>query len=79
MKQVIITTHSYDILSNEGISTNEVVVLMPTREGTDVKIAANIPEIQTIVDAGLTIADATMPTTTPEQINEISQVKSWSK
>ena len=73
MKQVIITTHSYDILNNEGISTNEVIVLQPSKEGTIVKIAASIPEIQNIVDAGLSIADATMSTTTPENIDEIIQ------
>ena len=75
MKQVIITTHSYDILSNEGISTNEVLVLQPSKEGTIVKTASNMPEIQSIVDAGLSIADATMSTTTPDNIDKITQLK----
>ncbi len=33
-RQVIVTTHSYDILSNEGIDGSEVLLLTNTNEGT---------------------------------------------
>ncbi len=73
-KQIIITTHSYDILSNEGISTKEVLVLEPSKEGTTVKMVSEIPEIQRIVDAGFSIADATISATTPQEIGKFTQL-----
>ena len=73
-KQIIITTHSYDILSNEGISTKEVLVLEPSKEGTIVKTVSEIPEIQRIVDAGFSIADATISATTPQGIGKFTQL-----
>lgn len=73
-KQIIITTHSYDILSNEGISTKEVLVLEPSKEGTIVKTVSEIPEIQRIVDAGFSIADATISATTPQGISKFTQL-----
>lgn len=72
-KQIIITTHSYDILSNEGIGTKEVLVLEPSKEGTVVKTISEMPEIQKIVDAGFSIADATMSATTPQEIDKFTQ------
>ncbi len=73
-KQIIITTHSYDILSNEGIGTKEVLVLEPSKEGTVVKTISEMPEIQKIVDAGFSIADATMSATTPQEIDKFTQL-----
>lgn len=73
-KQIIITTHSYDILSNEGISTKEVLVLEPSKEGTIVKTVSEVPEIQRIVDAGFSIADATISATTPQGIGKFTQL-----
>jgi predicted ATPase len=74
MQQVIITTHSYDILSSKGISPNEVIVLQNTPEGTTVKKAGDIDEIKAIVDAGFPVADAIIPYTKPEDIEEMSRL-----
>ena len=38
MRQVVLTTHSFDILSNQGIQPNEVIVLQNTPEGTEGQI-----------------------------------------
>jgi predicted ATPase len=74
-KQILITTHSYDILSNQGISPNEVLVLQNTKEGTQIKNVNEIAEIKAIVDAGLAIADAVIPYTKPSDIATVSQLK----
>ncbi len=73
-RQVIITTHSYDILSSPGISPDEVVVLQTTAEGTTVKKVSELVEIKAIVDAGLSIADAVIPFTKPKNIEETLQL-----
>jgi predicted ATPase len=74
-RQVLITTHSYDILSNQGISPDEVILLKNTPEGTSANKVSNIKEIEPIIRSGLTIADAVLPYTKPQNIDEVSQLK----
>lgn len=71
-RQVIMTTHSYEILSNSGISSNEVVVLEPENEGTRAYIGAHNEEIMQILNAGFSIAEAVIPITEPSHINQLS-------
>ena len=72
--QILITTHSYDILSASGISSDEVLLLENTPEGTTVKKVSDIAEIKAIVDAGLSIADAAIPYTKPKEIEKLLQL-----
>lgn len=39
---MFITTHSYDILSNEGIAPEEVLLLTNSPEGTEVEVLSNV-------------------------------------
>ncbi len=71
--QILITTHSYDILSAPGISSDEVLLLKNTQEGTDIHKVSDIEEIKSIVDAGLSMADAVIPFTKPKEIEKFSQ------
>ncbi|MDR1453523.1 MAG: AAA family ATPase [Candidatus Margulisbacteria bacterium] len=72
--QILTTTHSYDMLSSQGISPEEVLLLQTTPEGTSVKKVSAISEIKPIIEAGLTIADAVIPLTQPKDIQKISQL-----
>lgn len=74
-RQVIITTHSYEMLDNSGISGDEILILTPSREGTTIEIASNIKEINSIIKAGFTPAQATIKITSPKEISKISQLK----
>lgn len=73
-RQVIITTHSYDLLDNPTIGSEEVLVLIPTKEGTEIKIADQIQEIKNMIRAGFSMAEAVNPTTKPTQIGEMIQL-----
>ena len=73
-QQVIITTHSYEMLDNPGIGTDEVLILQGSKEGTTIKKVSDIEEIKAIVDAGLSMADAVIPHTKPNNINNITQL-----
>lgn len=75
LRQVIITTHSYEMLSNKGIGRNEVLVLKNTEEGTTVVAVEKIKQIRQILDAGLSIADAVLPLTKPEHLERLDQLK----
>jgi predicted ATPase len=72
--QILITTHSYDILSDPGISSDEVLLLQNTQEGTTIQKISNIAEIKPIIEAGLSIADAVIPYTKPKEIEKLVQL-----
>ncbi len=73
-RQVIISTHSYDILSNEGIGGEEVILLLPTKEGTKIYSATQLEDVKKHLQAGFSMADATIPMTSPENIHNINQL-----
>jgi predicted ATPase len=66
-RQVVISTHSFELLSDQGISGDEVLMLRPDVEGTQVTRAANVAEIRHLLEAGMSVADAVLPHTEPEQ------------
>lgn len=73
-RQVIITTHSYEILSNQGIRADELVILRPTSEGTVAINAKTDDTVSAMLDAGLTAADAAMSETKAQNVNDIGNV-----
>jgi len=73
-RQVMITTHSFDLLSNEGIGADEVLILQAGKECTQVSRADNIEEIRKYLEAGFSMAEAVIPKTSPENIEDILQI-----
>lgn len=71
-RQVFITTHSLDLLSDNGISLDEILVLSPSTEGTTVFTASSIPEIRAMLDGGMSPAQAILPRTKPKNINQLT-------
>ena len=74
-RQVIISTHSADLLSDKGIGGEEVLLMTPDAEGTKVELASSIEEIKQLLDAGLSIADAALPRAVPPQIEQLTLFK----
>ena len=74
-RQVMLSTHSADLLSDEGIGGEELLLMTPTAEGTKVELASSIQEIKILLDGGLTVADAALPRATPAQIDRLSLLK----
>jgi len=66
-RQVILSTHSPDLLSDKGIGGEEVLILIPGPEGTQVQLASNMDEIRDLLEGGLSIADAVLPVTNPQK------------
>ena len=74
-RQVFITTHSYDILSNEGIAPEEVLLLTNSPEGTEVEVLSDVEKAKNILAAGFSMADVVMPLTKPRSIESMSPIK----
>ncbi len=70
-RQLFISTHSWDLLSEKGIGGEEVVMLTPDQEGTNAKLASSSEEVRNLLEAGLSIADAALPRTTPPQLSQL--------
>jgi len=71
-RQLLLSTHSADLLQDEGIDGREVLLLQVDKEGTRISIPAELTEVRALLDAGLSIADAVLPRTKPEQVNQLS-------
>lgn len=71
-RQIILTSHSTDLLDDRGISLDEILLLEPTPEGTLVKPASSIPEIKAMLEGGIAPGDAILPRTKPKNINQLS-------
>jgi len=64
-RQVIISTHNAELLSDKGIGGEEVLVLTPRAEGTEVQLASTIKEVRDLLENGFTAAEAVIPRTEP--------------
>ena len=71
-RQIIMSTHSADLLQDTGIGMDEVLLLMPTNEGTVVHAAGSKFEIRQLLEAGLSMADAVIPYTRPENSDQLA-------
>ncbi len=74
-RQVLISTHSDALLTEEGIDGREVLLLTPAKEGTEVKVAADIDEIRELLESGFTVGEAVLPRTKPPGIEQLTLLK----
>ena len=71
-RQILISTHSADLLSDPGIGGEETLVLVPQSEGTAIKLASEDQEIRSLLEGGFTIAEAALPKTTPQRVQQLA-------
>lgn len=69
--QIILSTHSADLLSEQGVDGREVVMMRPGKEGTEATVVSSVPEIRSLLEAGLTIADSALPQIRPTEIQQL--------
>lgn len=70
-RQIFVSTHSWDLLSEKGIGGEEVLMLTPSKDGTSIVLASADKDVRTLLDAGLSVADATIPKTTPPELKQL--------
>ena len=71
-RQIIVSTHSWELLSQKSIGGEEVVILRPDKEGTVAAIASSIKEVRDLLKAGLSVADAALPLTRPMNLDQLT-------
>lgn len=70
--QVLVTTHSAELLSDAGISLEEVVVLNPSAEATKICSANSLNDVRLLVGGGMGLGDAVLPHVTPKDLASLS-------
>jgi predicted ATPase len=70
-RQVFVSTHSFDLLTDEGIGGDEILMLIPSPEGTQIVQAIRRPEIRALLEAGVSAADAVLPHTEPPNLHQL--------
>lgn len=71
-RQVILSTHSADLLGDEGIGLDEVLLLQPGSEGTTVQLGSDFEDIKALLDGGLSMAEAVIPKTQPANVQQLA-------
>ena len=69
--QMIISTHSAALLSDKGIGAEEILLLSPSSEGTEAKLARDIATVRLLLEKGMSPADAVIPISAPENVEQL--------
>ena len=70
-RQVLLSTHSTDLLRDDGIGLDEVLLLLPGTEGTSIRPASAFADIKPLLEGGSSLAEAVMPRTRPDKAQQL--------
>jgi predicted ATPase len=72
VRQVFLSTHSPDLLLDEGIAPDEILLFIPTQEGSNVRVGAEISEVRRLLQTGLPAGEVVIPYTQPANADQLS-------
>lgn len=67
-RQVILSTHSEEMLMDPGIAAEELLFIQPADEGSEALLGASIKDVSRLMKAGITASEALMPRTGASQL-----------
>jgi predicted ATPase len=70
-RQIMLSTHSPDLLADPGIGTDEVFLLTPSKEGTTISPAAAFRDVIALLESGMSMAEAVLPRTEPQSSEQL--------
>ncbi len=70
-RQIVISTHSAELLQDEGIGNDEVLLLSPKGEGTQLQLATEIDEVRHLLEGGMVLREAVLPYTSPRHPEQL--------
>lgn len=71
-RQVILSSHSADLLRDEGIGLDEVLLLRPNPEGTRVEAATKLKQAKALLEGGVPLSDIVVPETRPPDPQQLA-------
>jgi hypothetical protein len=76
-RQILTSTHSTDLLRDTGIGMNEVLLLMPSGEGTVVEPASSFEDVKILLESGIPLSEAIMPRIRPASVDQLALFGDW--
>lgn len=70
-RQIIVSTHSADLLQDSGIGLDEVLLFFPEDEGTLIRRADEFGQVKTLLEKGMTLSEIVIPMTRPERAHQL--------
>ncbi|MFG3430195.1 AAA family ATPase [Streptomyces californicus] len=71
-RQILVSSHSPEILNDSGIGSDEVLMLVPESEGTAVSSLSDREEIRIMRESGVPLGDILKEYTAPEEAGQLS-------
>ncbi len=71
-RQVIVSTHSEALLTDQGIGTDEVLIVYPGAEGSQIVAANQMKAMKVLLEAGWNMADVVFPESVPEGAQQLA-------
>ena len=66
---MILSTHSDDLLMDQGIAPEEVLLVRPTNEGSEIVVGASLKDVSRLMSAGIPASEAVLPLTNSSQLS----------
>lgn len=70
--QILISTHSPDLLSDEGIGAEEILILKPGKEGTLIFPSDSVENFRWLMNTGMNLSDIVVSQTRPKDVEQLS-------
>lgn len=71
-RQVLVSTHSTELLQDSGIGLDEVLLLTPGPGGTSVKLASQLADVKALLSGGASLAEVVIPRTRPAKAAQLA-------
>jgi len=71
-RQIFLSTHSPELLCDDGIGLDEVLMLSPTPNGTEISSAGSHDDIRNLLDKGVPLGEAVIPNTNPRDAVQLA-------
>jgi len=70
-RQVLVSTHSRELVSDRGIGAEEVLMLIPSKEGAKAIVGKDDLQIRKLLEVGASVAEAVLPVTEPKDAQQL--------
>jgi predicted ATPase len=74
-KQILVSSHSEDLLADGGVDPSEILVLTATDAGTEARLASTSPEVNAVAAAAGDIGPLIVSLTKPKQVEQLALFK----
>ncbi len=78
-QQLLISTHSPDLLSDPGIGGEEILLFNPEKNGTTITKASDNKDIRALLESGFVASEAVIGYTNPENYSQMRNESSHSR